>query len=122
MKRFRSDSRHVAGCTLTFEIADRRVKLANEVTFKRMKDAMETLRDTSAIELSSLANILLGHSAPSVPVTLADVKFIDETLNDSQKEAVRFCLSAPELALIHGPPGVPHYPKYTNARPEKHIL
>ena|SRR5215471_17612372 len=82
------------------------VKLANEVTFKRMRETMERLRDTPISELSSLATILLGRTKPSAVHELIDVKFIDETLNDSQKDAVRFSLSAPEIALIHGPPGV----------------
>jgi DNA polymerase alpha-associated DNA helicase A len=85
---------------------DNRVKLANEVTFKRMKDTMEKLRDTPAGELATLAQILLGQTRPAQVRDLVEVKFIDETLNDSQKEAVRFCLSAPDIALIHGPPGV----------------
>ena len=29
----------------------------------------------------------------------------DLSLNDSQKEAIRFALSSREIALIHGPPG-----------------
>lgn len=91
---------------LIFDKADQRVKLANEVTFKRMKDTMDKLRNTSNGELSNLSRILLGQATPSSPSNQDDLKFFDELLNDSQKEAVRFCLSAPELALIHGPPGV----------------
>src|SRR5436190_1219450 len=89
-----------------YSIIKCRVKLANEVTFKRMKDTMERLRDTPANGLASLHSILLGQTKPSSVQDLVDVKFIDETLNDSQKDAVRFSLSAPEIALIHGPPGV----------------
>jgi DNA polymerase alpha-associated DNA helicase A len=83
-----------------------RVKLANEITFKRMSDTMARLRDSPINDISPLANILLGRTDPSPVQELADVKFIDETLNNSQKDAVRFCLSASEIALIHGPPGV----------------
>ena len=71
-----------------------------------MKVTMERLRDTPVNELSTLASILLGRTRPSKLQEVIDVKFIDETLNDSQKDAVRFSLSAPEIALIHGPPGV----------------
>jgi DNA polymerase alpha-associated DNA helicase A len=67
---------------------------------------MTHLKDMSSNELSPLARILLGQSAPSTLTDLLDVKYIDNTLNDSQKTAVRFCLSVPEIALIHGPPGV----------------
>ena len=82
------------------------MKLANEVTFKRMKDTMQRLHETSVNELNSLSKILLGISEPTEVVEKQDVKFYDETLNDSQKDAVRMSLSAPEIALIHGPPGV----------------
>jgi DNA polymerase alpha-associated DNA helicase A len=71
-----------------------------------MRDTMEKLKGTPTGELSSLAQILLGQARPSQIHDLVDVKFIDETLNDSQKQAVRFCLSVPDIALIHGPPGV----------------
>jgi DNA polymerase alpha-associated DNA helicase A len=91
------------------EISNDSVKLANEVTFKRMKDTIDRLRDQTNSELSSLSRILLGQTVPSRPAERDNIKFIDETLNDSQKEAVLFALSAPELALIHGPPGVLHF-------------
>jgi len=67
---------------------------------------MTLLRDTDAAKLSPLSKILLGQAAPTLVTELEQVKFFDETLNDSQKEAVQFSLSAPEIALIHGPPGV----------------
>jgi DNA polymerase alpha-associated DNA helicase A len=86
--------------------ADVSVKLANEATFKRMRDTMTHLKDISSNELSPLARILLGQSTPSIVTDLLEIKFIDNTLNDSQKAAVRFSLSVPEIALIHGPPGV----------------
>ena len=56
-----------------------------------------------------LLEIVLGMTAPhfgvDVPVTLP---FFNAGLNASQKEAVRFALSASDLAVIHGPPGQPH--------------
>lgn len=85
---------------------DRRLKLANEVTFKRMKDTMQRLLETSVNELNLLSKILLGISEPTEVVEKQDVELYDETLNDSQKDAVRMSLSAPEIAIIHGPPGV----------------
>ena len=36
---------------------------------------------------------------------IADIVCANESLDDSQKEAVRFALSQKELAVIHGPPG-----------------
>lgn len=35
-----------------------------------------------------------------------EIAYFDDTLNDSQKEAVRFVLKAGEVGCIHGPPGV----------------
>jgi DNA polymerase alpha-associated DNA helicase A len=87
-------------------LAELRVKLSNEVTFTRMRNAMEKLRDTPVDKLSLLADILLGRKRPSLITHWLDVKFADDTLNESQKEAVRFSLSVPEIAVIHGPPGV----------------
>lgn len=34
-----------------------------------------------------------------------DVVFINQNLDDSQKESVKFALDQPEVAIIHGPPG-----------------
>lgn len=55
---------------------------------------------------SNLTNVLLGQSDLSPPQEVNDIQFFDATLNDSQKEAVRFALGSPEISLIHGPPGV----------------
>ncbi|KAL8304175.1 hypothetical protein RB597_004551 [Gaeumannomyces tritici] len=56
--------------------------------------------------------VLFGLSSPSpVPADLgadpdlSKIEWIDPTLNESQKDAVRFALASPEIALIHGPPG-----------------
>lgn len=61
----------------------------------------------------SLINALLGISpptwAPSVPPTIEGgeaIKWYSPALNDSQKEAIEFCLRAETVACIHGPPGV----------------
>src|SRR5208282_5670732 len=103
-------------------MAEFSVKLANEVTLKRMRETMERLRDTPINELSPLTNILLGRTKPSAVQELIDLKFIDETLNDSQKDAVRFSLSASEIALIHGPPGVQPLYYLTDNRLARHTL
>jgi DNA polymerase alpha-associated DNA helicase A len=78
----------------------------------------------------NLINCLLGVQLPAwrkaIPPTLAQlaeaesqgtssasgstsgnkVDWFGEGLNDSQKEAVEFCLMAENVACIHGPPGV----------------
>ncbi|TPX17977.1 uncharacterized protein E0L32_011945 [Thyridium curvatum] len=72
------------------------VKLADDVTYRRMNFTMEKLQKMSEAEYSSFTRVLFGLSSPSpVPEDLAadeDVgrlEWFDPTLNDSQKEAVR---------------------------------
>ena len=53
----------------------------------------------------NLKQVLLGQRAPTPPQGLSTIDFFDDTLNGSQKDAVRFALEANEVALVHGPPG-----------------
>ena len=105
-----------------------RVKLANDVTYKRyvyclgtiqtkygkglmwgdrMNWTMERLEKMTENEYTILTRVLSGLGTPT-PVSQenAKVDFVDQTLNDSQRDAVRFALASREVALIHGPPGV----------------
>ncbi|KAF5352066.1 hypothetical protein D9758_009403 [Tetrapyrgos nigripes] len=95
------------------------VKLANSVTYDRMDRAIDHLeravlqtssssndKDKSAPpELTPLIQVLMGMQRPSPKLSIPPLQFFDDTLNPSQKEAVRLCLEAPEVACIHGPPG-----------------
>lgn len=83
------------------------VKLANDVTYKRMNQTMTRLAKAPESEYTPLMRVLFGLSSPSPPQHLQvdAISFHDPTLNDSQKEAIRFALCAREIALIHGPPG-----------------
>lgn len=66
-----------------------------------------------APELTPLTQVLLGMKPVANRSPIQVIEFFDPNLNDSQKEAVRFCLESPELACIHGPPGtsaIPHPP------------
>jgi DNA polymerase alpha-associated DNA helicase A len=83
------------------------VKLANDVTFKRMNQVMGKLFKMASSEYTGLMRVLFGLSSPGVPdmEKVKDLKFIDESLNESQKDAIRFALASPQVALIHGPPG-----------------
>ena len=81
--------------------------------FYRMNFTMEKLQKMSESEYSSFIRVLFGLSTPSsVPQNLStdpdvgNIEWIDPTLNDSQKDAIRFALASREVALIHGPPGV----------------
>lgn len=100
-----------------------------------MAQTMEKLEKMDEAEYTNLIRVLFGLSSPTpIPENPEDdpavgkIEWFDPTLNDSQKDAIRFALASREIALIHGPPGVtlPHfYPGLPNAqanirrRPEK---
>lgn len=72
-----------------------------------MNQVMTKLSKLTESEYTPFMRVLFGLSSPAIPdvSTVKDVQFLDESLNDSQKHAIRFALSASEIALIHGPPG-----------------
>ena len=73
----------------------------------RMNWTMERLQKMEGSEYTTLTRVLFGLDTPT-PVSRdeAEVEFLDPTLNDSQRDAVRFALASREVVLIHGPPGV----------------
>jgi DNA polymerase alpha-associated DNA helicase A len=78
-----------------------RVRLA---IFSSMTFALNSiLKDVP--KRSRLIEVLLGMATPSRCDITHDVSFFDDSLNDSQKAAVRFALESAEVACIHGPPG-----------------
>ncbi|QIW96499.1 hypothetical protein AMS68_002017 [Peltaster fructicola] len=81
------------------------LKLSNESTHKRLNQTMTRLSKLTPGETSSLTDVLLGLSSPTPQQQDVNVKWIDDTLNDSQKAAIQFALASREVALIHGPPG-----------------
>ncbi|KAF2740239.1 P-loop containing nucleoside triphosphate hydrolase protein [Polyplosphaeria fusca] len=89
------------------------VKLANDITYKRMKQAMAKLQKSQESEYSPFIRVLFGQATPTpLPSDLNDpsnplhqLEWTDAMLNASQKEAIRFALASREVALIHGPPG-----------------
>jgi DNA polymerase alpha-associated DNA helicase A len=71
---------------------------------------MEKLQKMHEESYSAFQRVLFGLSSPS-PVQepseeTEKIVWIDPSLNDSQKDAIRFALASREVALIHGPPGV----------------
>ncbi|KAL9108502.1 MAG: hypothetical protein Q9227_006717 [Pyrenula ochraceoflavens] len=83
------------------------VKLANEVTYKRMNWTMKRMAEMGEGEMGPVARACFGIEGLGSPPTegAEKVTFHDDTLNESQREAIRFALGAPTIALIHGPPG-----------------
>ncbi|KAI7314090.1 DNA helicase [Hortaea werneckii] len=84
------------------------VKLANDVTYKRLNLTMTKLQKMQPSEHSQLTQVLFGQTSPT-PLAEEELKkeipWNDPSLNDSQKEAIRFTLASREVSLIHGPPG-----------------
>jgi DNA polymerase alpha-associated DNA helicase A len=86
---------------------DVRVKLANDITYKRMNLTMARLQKMSDSEYTPFMRVLFGLGSPT-PIdvnSIGKIDFIDPTLNESQIDAIRFALAAKEAALVHGPPG-----------------
>ncbi|XP_030056992.1 DNA-binding protein SMUBP-2 [Microcaecilia unicolor] len=93
------------GLNVDRENAYRLLKLANDVTYRRLKNALNTLSQYQSGPARNLINVLFSHSIPSPPVVTETLVFSNKSLDDSQKAAVSFSLSQRELAIIHGPPG-----------------
>lgn len=91
--------------SLDREKSYRLLKLANDVTYKRLKKALIALKKYNSGPALSLIEVLFGGSAPSPAGDTEVLTFYNASLDASQKEAVSFALSQKELAIIHGPPG-----------------
>ncbi|XP_038136327.1 DNA-binding protein SMUBP-2 [Cyprinodon tularosa] len=81
------------------------LKLANDVSYKRMKRALNALNGYRNGPAASLIPVLFGDAQPSAHSQSNELEFFNSGLDDSQREAVSFALSQRELAVIHGPPG-----------------
>ncbi|XP_054722427.1 DNA-binding protein SMUBP-2-like [Uloborus diversus] len=81
------------------------IKLANDVTYKRLKKALKTL-ETKSRE-SNFIDVLFGQKQPStLENSIFDAMvFYNKQLNSTQKEAIKFALSQKEVSILHGPPG-----------------
>eukprot|EP00057_Strongylocentrotus_purpuratus_P007910 XP_011662384.1 PREDICTED: DNA-binding protein SMUBP-2 [Strongylocentrotus purpuratus] len=88
-------------------------KLANDVTYKRLKKALHELEEYRTGPAVRLIEVLFGESDLGSPVSLPanknpgseSVEFFNANLNESQRDAVTFALCQREVAVIHGPPG-----------------
>ncbi|KAJ3695694.1 hypothetical protein LUZ60_001071 [Juncus effusus] len=81
-------------------------KVANEVTYKRMKDALNQL--SSAVQKGpavDLIPVLFGEKKPTIPKKTTQFSPFNKNLDDSQKAAVNKSLASKEVFLLHGPPG-----------------
>ncbi|XP_078665044.1 DNA-binding protein SMUBP-2-like isoform X2 [Branchiostoma floridae x Branchiostoma belcheri] len=89
------------------------VKLANDITYKRLKRALKDLETYEHTCSCHLIQVLFGEAELSSPLTQLTfpgassdvIDWCNPSLNESQREAVQFALRQREVAVIHGPPG-----------------
>lgn len=74
---------------------------ANDITFRRMEDNLNhlSLKGKNALEY------ILNERNPKKNREVPYISYIDENLNESQKEAIENALSCENFFLIHGPFG-----------------
>ncbi|NWI86897.1 SMBP2 protein, partial [Pitta sordida] len=90
---------------LDHERSFRLLKLANDVTYNRLKRALTALKQYRGGPASDLIDVLFFASTPRASSETKPLKFFNPSLDESQREAVSFSLAQRELAIIHGPPG-----------------
>ncbi|XP_049677337.1 DNA-binding protein SMUBP-2 [Accipiter gentilis] len=83
----------------------RLLKLANDVTYNRLKKALNALKQYHSGPASDLIDVLFFSSDPSAFSDTKPLKLYNDSLDASQREAVSFSLAQRELAIVHGPPG-----------------
>ena len=79
-------------------------KVANDVTYRRLQRGLGRLATYERGRASKLRKICFGIREPD-SAAVRELDFTDPSLNESQRTAVAASLFAPEVALIHGPPG-----------------
>ncbi|XVE96005.1 hypothetical protein REPUB_Repub02eG0184400 [Reevesia pubescens] len=81
-------------------------KLANEVTYRRMKDALIQLsKGVLKGPAADLVPVLFGERLPTVSKKGLTFTPFNSNLDHSQKDAILKALSSKDVFLLHGPPG-----------------
>ncbi|NXT76324.1 SMBP2 protein, partial [Zapornia atra] len=91
--------------SLDRESSYRLLKLANDINYKRLKKALQALKQHHRGPASDLINVLFFSSDPRAFSETKPLKLYNDSLDASQREAVSFSLVQRELAIVHGPPG-----------------
>lgn len=65
----------------------------------------ELKRRVKSKNVSKLEEVLFELRILSEPKDMTELNFKDTSLNEYQKDAIRFVLGSPEISLVHGPPG-----------------
>ncbi|XP_071481045.1 DNA-binding protein SMUBP-2-like [Diadema antillarum] len=104
---------NVEGLSRGHDVTYKLTKLANDVTYRRLKRALHELDEYRAGPAVRLIEVLYGEGEIGSPMRLPapdgnsseGLKYFNQKLNESQREAVTFALGQREVAVIHGPPG-----------------
>ena len=85
-------------------------RLSNEETHKRLVAAVERVGKYGGASDAKqpgahLVGVAFGDSTPRVAKSGKEVKWLNENLDSSQREAIEHALRCVDFALIHGPPG-----------------
>jgi ATP-dependent RNA/DNA helicase IGHMBP2 len=79
-------------------------RAANDLTWRRLREAVDRLEGAIRGPAARLRDVLFGLRDPEA-VRPLPLDPIDPALDPSQREAAAFALAARDAALIHGPPG-----------------
>ena len=81
-------------------------RIANDITHKRLVQAIERLASGQTAERLVDLTFNAEHAPPPrFDPRRASFDAFNDRLDDAQRRAVSLCVSADELALVHGPPG-----------------
>ncbi|XP_073107835.1 uncharacterized protein [Elaeis guineensis] len=81
-------------------------KVANEVTYRRMKDALIQLsKGTQEGPAADLIPVLFGEKQPMHSKKVVQFTPFNKNLDHSQKDAISKAFSSKNVFLLHGPPG-----------------
>jgi superfamily I DNA and/or RNA helicase len=79
-------------------------RFTDEISNQRQLEGLEKANQAANSRFADLRDVLLGLRSPAYHL-IDEPATLNTSLNDSQLEAVRFALSAQDVAIIHGPPG-----------------
>ena len=77
---------------------------SDEVSRQRQRQGLENAEAAGSSRFAELRDVLLGVRTPIFRATESPY-LLNKNLDESQLEAVRFALSADDVAILHGPPG-----------------
>ncbi|CAF0979126.1 unnamed protein product [Didymodactylos carnosus] len=84
------------------------IKIANDVTYRRLKRILEKLLKDRNGRAQNLLDIAFENSEPNQIESQSNskqIEYFNQNLDESQREAIKFALQQRDIAVIHGPPG-----------------